>query len=62
MILFISCITGQEKGKPSCADKKRKRTEDSDSEEKNVSSEEKPDWNPNAFDTANKVIYPAMTF
>ena len=36
VILFISCITGQEKGKPSCSDKKRKRSDDSDSKEKNV--------------------------
>ena len=57
VILSISCITGQEKGKLFCSGKKRKRSEDSDSEEKNVSSEGEPDLNPNAFDTANKAIY-----
>ena len=29
---------------------------------RNVSSEGEHDWNPNAFDTANKAIYPGMTF
>ena len=63
IILFISCITGQEKGAPT--KRKRKQEEDSDDDEKGDDSNDNDadlSLTPSTLDTANKAIYPGLTF
>ena len=61
IILFISCITGQEKG--ALTKRKRKQEQDSDDDGKSDDSNDNDaDLIPSTLDTANKAIYPGRTF
>ena len=59
--MFISCITGQEKGAPT--KRKRKQEEDSDDDGKgDDSNDNDADLTPSTLDMANKAIYAGLTF
>ena len=62
IILFISCITGQEKGAPTKRKRKQEKEDSDDDEKGDDSNDNDADLTPNTSDTPNKAIYPGLTF
>ena len=62
IIMFISCITGQEKGASTKRKGKQGKEDLDDDEEGDDSNDNDADLTPSTLDTANKAIYPELTF